>query len=106
MTTDRLCQQIGQFLGFSIPEAPVALVSHDVVEEHGYRRVRVTYASPEGEPIPAFLLLPMAMGHLLLYLSIISTTARDTSEKVKSAAWWATPYKHSDQLWPGTDWSS
>lgn len=62
MTTDRLRQEIGQFLGFSIPEAPVALVSHNVVEEHGYRRIRVSYASPEAESIPAFLLLPNGDG--------------------------------------------
>ena len=56
--TNTLRQQISQFLGFSIPEAPVAFVSHNVVEELGYRRIRISYASPEGEPIPAFLLLP------------------------------------------------
>jgi dienelactone hydrolase len=59
---DTLRQQIRQFLGFSIPEAPVAFVSHHVVEESGYRRIRVSYASPEGEPIPAFLLLPHGDG--------------------------------------------
>ena len=62
MTTDRLRQQISQFLGFSIPETSVAFVSHNVVEEHGYRRIRVSYASQEGEPIPAFLLLPDGEG--------------------------------------------
>jgi dienelactone hydrolase len=55
-------QQIRQFLSFSIPEAPVAFVAHDMVEESGYRRIRVSYASPEGEPIPAFLLLPQGDG--------------------------------------------
>jgi len=59
---DTLRHQISQFLGFSIPEAPVAFVSHNVVEEPGYRRIRVSYASPEGEPIPAFLLLPPGAG--------------------------------------------
>ena len=56
--SDSLRQQISQFLGFSIPEADAALVAHTVVEEHGYRRIRISYPSPEGEPIPAFLLLP------------------------------------------------
>jgi len=60
--TDTLRQQISQFLGFSIPEAPVVFVSHHTVEEPGYRRIRVSYASPEGEPIPAFLLLPPGDG--------------------------------------------
>ena len=62
MLTDILRQQIRQFLSFSIPEAPVAFVAHDMVEESGYRRIRVSYASPEGEPIPAFLLLPQGDG--------------------------------------------
>jgi dienelactone hydrolase len=59
---DTLRQQIRQFLGFSIPESPVAFASHHVVEESGYRRIRISYASPEGEPIPAFLLLPHGDG--------------------------------------------
>jgi dienelactone hydrolase len=60
--TDTLRQQIRQFLGFSIPEAPVAFGSYDTVEEPGYRRISVSYASPEGESIPAFLLLPHGDG--------------------------------------------
>ena len=62
MIAGPLCQQRRQFLGFTIPEAPVTFVSHHVVEETGYRRIRVSYASPEGEPIPAFLLLPPGDG--------------------------------------------
>jgi dienelactone hydrolase len=57
-----LRQQLRHFLGFRIPEEPIAFVSHDVVEEPGYRRIRISYASPEGEPIPAFLLLPPGDG--------------------------------------------
>jgi dienelactone hydrolase len=59
---DTLRQQISQFLGFSIPVAPVTFVSHNVVEEDGYRRLRISYPSVEGDQIPAFLLLPHGDG--------------------------------------------
>lgn len=47
---NRLRQQISEFLGFSIPETPVPFVTHNVVEEHGYRRTRISYASPGSLP--------------------------------------------------------
>jgi dienelactone hydrolase len=62
MALDRLRQQIAEFLGFSIPETSVPFVTHEVVEEHGYRRLRISYPSPEGDSIPAFLLLPAGDG--------------------------------------------
>src|SRR5262245_30675607 len=62
MSVDRLREEISEFLGFSISEAPVSFVIHDAVEEHDYRRLRISYTSPEGDPIPAFLLLPYGNG--------------------------------------------
>lgn len=62
MLTDTPRQQIRHFLSFSIPEAPVAFVAHNMFEESEYRRIRISYASPEGELIPAFLLLPHGDG--------------------------------------------
>jgi dienelactone hydrolase len=62
MTVDRLREEISEFLGFSIPETPVPFVTHDSVEEHDYRRLRICYPSPEGDLIPAFLLLPSGDG--------------------------------------------
>lgn len=58
MRIDKLRQQICEFLGFSISDARVSYVTHEVVEEHGYRRLRISYTSQEGDRIPAFLLLP------------------------------------------------
>lgn len=62
MTVDRLRQQISEFLGFSIPETPVPFLTHNAVEEHAYTRIRMSYASQEGDQIPAFLLLPNGVG--------------------------------------------
>lgn len=62
MNVDRLRQQIRGFLGFSIPETSVPFTILDTVEERGYSRTRISYPSPEGEQIPAFLLLPEGDG--------------------------------------------
>jgi len=62
MTADELRQQISEFLRFNIPETPVSFITHDAVEEHGYRRIRISFTSQEGEQIPAFLLLPDGNG--------------------------------------------
>jgi dienelactone hydrolase len=58
MTVDELRREIGEFLGFSIRETPVRFVTDDTVEEVGYRRLRISYPSTEGDEISAFLLLP------------------------------------------------
>jgi dienelactone hydrolase len=60
--TDELRQQLSEFLGVSIPESPVPFITHDAIDEHAYRRFRISYPSQEGEPIPAFLLLPTGTG--------------------------------------------
>jgi dienelactone hydrolase len=62
MKVDRLRQQISEFLGFSVPEVSVSFATQNAVEEHGYSRIRISYPSQEGEPIPAFLLLPEGNG--------------------------------------------
>jgi dienelactone hydrolase len=62
MTVDWLRQQVSEFLGFSIPETPTPFVTHNAIEEHGYRRIRISYTSQEGDLIPAFLLLPQGKG--------------------------------------------
>jgi dienelactone hydrolase len=62
MTLDALRQQISEFLGFHISDTPVPFVIYDTVEERGYRRIRIDYTSQEGDPIPAFLLLPDGEG--------------------------------------------
>jgi dienelactone hydrolase len=58
MTLATLRQQISEFLGFCISDSPIPFVTYDTVEECGYRRIRIDYTSQEGDPIPAFLLLP------------------------------------------------
>lgn len=62
MTIDPLRQLISQFLGFNIADTAVTFVTDEVVEEDGYRRLRIRYLSEEGDPIPAFLLLPDGQG--------------------------------------------
>lgn len=62
MILDALRQQICEFLKFQIPDAPVSFVTHQTVEESGYRRMRIEYSSQEGDPIPAFLLVPQGDG--------------------------------------------
>lgn len=58
MTLAKLRQRISKFLGFNISETPVSFITHQVVEQDGYRRLRISYQSEEGDQIPAFLLLP------------------------------------------------
>lgn len=62
MRIDQLRQHICEFLGFSISDAPVSFVTHETIEEDGYQRLRISYASQEGDRIPAFLLLPDGRG--------------------------------------------
>lgn len=62
MTIGKLRQQISKFLGFTVPNTPVPFVTHQVVEEDGYRRLRISYPGPEGDQIPAFLLVPDGQG--------------------------------------------
>src|SRR5688572_4661493 len=49
MSLDPLRGQISEFLGFRISEAPVPYETGEVVEEDGYRRLRISYPSPEGD---------------------------------------------------------
>ena len=62
MTIDKLRHQISEFLEFKTSEVAVPFVTHEVVEEDGYRRLRISYSSQEGDQIPAFLLLPDGNG--------------------------------------------
>jgi dienelactone hydrolase len=62
MTPDKLRQQISEFLRFSISKDPVPFAVHSTVEEDGYRRIRISYASQEGDLIHAFLLIPAKDG--------------------------------------------
>ena len=62
MTLDTLRQQISQFLHFSIPEAPATFDTHEIVDEAGYRRLRISYQGDEEDEIPAFLFLPAGDG--------------------------------------------
>jgi len=62
MTINKLRQQISESLQFNIPEMPVSFTTHDVIEENGYSRLRISYTNLEGEQIPAFLLLPDGSG--------------------------------------------
>jgi dienelactone hydrolase len=62
MSIHPLRGQISEFLAFSVSDAPFSYETGEVVEEDGYRRLRISYASQEGDPIPAFLLVPQGSG--------------------------------------------
>jgi len=62
MHPDILRAQICAFLNFTISEIPVAFQTHENVIEHDCRRLRISYASDEGDTIPAVLLLPNGPG--------------------------------------------
>ena len=59
---DLLRQEISAYLHFSIPAASGHFLTEEDVREDGYRRLRIQYPSAEGEPVPAFLLLPVGEG--------------------------------------------
>lgn len=58
MTMNKLRQQINDFLKFDISDQPVPFETQEASQEDGYRRLRITYPSLEGDLIPAYLLLP------------------------------------------------
>jgi len=58
MHLDHVRQTISDFLRFRVAEMTAPCTTHEIVEAPGYRRLRISYASDEGDPIPAFLLLP------------------------------------------------
>ena len=62
MSVDKLRQEIREFLRFSISDAPVSYVTQETIKEAGYQRLRISFPSPEGDQIPAFLLLPDGKG--------------------------------------------
>lgn len=57
-----LRRDIGRFLGFSPCRESPALQTLETVAEGGYRRLLVRYDSPDGDAIPAYLLVPDAAG--------------------------------------------
>jgi dienelactone hydrolase len=62
MFADRLREDIATFLGFRVTDAPVSFETLDVREESDHRRLHIRYPSPEGDLIPAFLLVPDGTG--------------------------------------------
>jgi dienelactone hydrolase len=62
MNLDNMRQEIRNFLEFDAPTHAVPFVTVDNTDVGTYRRLRISYNSPEGDPIPAFLLLPKQQG--------------------------------------------
>lgn len=62
MTLAKLRQRISKFLGFNISNTSVPFITQQAVELDGYRRLRISYDSQDGDQIPAFLLLPNGDG--------------------------------------------
>jgi dienelactone hydrolase len=58
MQIDHLRQTISDFLRFRVAEMTPPCTTHEIVEQPGYRRLRISYTGDEGDPIPALLLLP------------------------------------------------
>lgn len=58
MKTNELRRELSEFLKFEIPNNPAKFSTIENVEENGYRRLRISYASEEGDEIPAYLLQP------------------------------------------------
>jgi len=58
MQVDRLRQTISEFLRFRVAEPTATFTTHAIMEEPGYRRLRISYTGDEGDLIPAMLLLP------------------------------------------------
>lgn len=62
MDLEALREQICQFLKFYIPDEHVTFDTHHVEDQGEYHRFSISYTSVEGEPIPAFLLVPVGAG--------------------------------------------
>jgi dienelactone hydrolase len=62
MTLDSLRHAIRDFLKFSLPESSVPFVIQGTLAQEGYQQIRIQYTGQEGDPIPAFLLLPYGTG--------------------------------------------
>jgi len=62
MNIDNLRQEIREFLNIKIPDNPPKFTVLERVNADGYIRLRISYASEEGDEIPAFLLIPDGKG--------------------------------------------
>ena len=62
MPTDRLRQEIREFLQLSLPPNTIPFETRAVVKEHDYDRLQITYDNEEHDRIPAFLLMPHGAG--------------------------------------------
>ncbi len=62
MDANLLRNEIGEFLGFKVPEILVPFETHKIVEEQGYTKYLICYQGREGDDIPAFLLMPKGAG--------------------------------------------
>jgi dienelactone hydrolase len=62
MRPNSLRNQIREFLRFRVSDSPVSFVTHEEAGGDGFRRLRISYTSEEGDKIPAFLLLPPGDG--------------------------------------------
>ena len=60
--SETLRTDIGAFLHFSIPNRKPTVEVHQIVHADGYRRLSIDYAAPDGDTIPAYLLLPAGAG--------------------------------------------
>ncbi len=62
MTINKTRRELIEFLKFNIPKIPVNFTTHEVDEKEGYRQLRISYTSEEGDDIPAYLLEPEGDG--------------------------------------------
>jgi dienelactone hydrolase len=62
VSIDTLRQEISTYLNFHIAEGPVPYSPDGVRRLTGYTETRITYTAEEGDPIPAYLLIPEGNG--------------------------------------------
>jgi dienelactone hydrolase len=62
MALDNVRDQIREYLRFEPADDSVSFETLDISEESTYSRIRIAYASQEGDPTPAYLLLPRREG--------------------------------------------
>lgn len=53
--TANLRRQLGDFLGFRIPEGIVVCTTHAVIEAPDYHRIRISYTGDAGDEMTAWL---------------------------------------------------
>jgi len=63
MTLDHLRSETRRWLGLAPPPRQVDVTTEHVAPQGAYERRRIVYTAPDGDRIPAFLLIPTGRQH-------------------------------------------